>query len=887
MSTRSFFPVPVLMLLSGIALAQPFEAPWVGYNVGVSAFPDNPAPYERDPEAIEAADLDGDGDQDLVVANYDYAAPGGTDGSSGFVVLFNEGGVFAEPVHYTFTFKGSFDIVVGDFDEDGDPDLVLPNSGRITGEDGNTVVLFLNDGAGHFTQGGEFLVAERPMCLAVGDFDSDGHLDVVADSYRFDSRHFAVLFGTGAGSFEPRLLVPVDNVPNFVAAADLDGDGDDDILVSVLGDLYLVRSDAAGGFATPVLISETGSQPIVGRMAAGDLDGDGDLDIVHGVYQAFPGQHAGEDIAVRRGLGNGAFSAPTYYDTIDGTTPEAVELVDFDGDGDLDVVTCDWSGVSGDGIAILFNNGSGLLGGVHHVPAGQGTQDIAVSDLDGDGDPDVATADQKSLAVTIHANPGDGLLPVLATRYAAPVNNTHLDAGDVDGDGDLDVFTSGGEFGTPGGLLRNQGDGTFAAPVIYTHSPTYGRGISRAKLRDLDGDGDLDLLYNDAHTDFQEDYNFYTALNDGAGQFGPIVTWFIFTCGTGGVDAFDLDNDGDLDVVNLEELNCAGQDAGNRVFVSLNDGDAGFTHLPPFQISAGPHALAGGDLDEDGIVDLVTTHYTPYGARNVINVLRGLGDGTFAPEVVYAVGQGPMDVVVVDLDGDGHLDIATANSGSDNIATNQETMSVLWGAGDGSFTPATTSYAPFAPDLLGATGMAAGDVDADGDLDLMVTTVAGGVAMYVNDGAHGFDFPHRLGIYWRPCSPLLADFDGDGAADLATLVDAGELAILPGSGGTTTDVEPDEPGAPTGAVATFAFSAANPNPFTDTAHILLSLAVAQPVRVEVYDVRGRRVETLHDGPLAAGTHGFTLRSEGRPSGLYFVRAEGRTLRATRRVMLVR
>ncbi len=93
----------------------PFDGvPWVG----------------RDPYAVTSADFDGDGDMDVAAANYDYAAPGGTDGSSGFAVLFNEGdGVFSAPVHYTFTTKGSFDIVVGDFDEDGNPDLALPNSG--------------------------------------------------------------------------------------------------------------------------------------------------------------------------------------------------------------------------------------------------------------------------------------------------------------------------------------------------------------------------------------------------------------------------------------------------------------------------------------------------------------------------------------------------------------------------------------------------------------------------------------------------------------------------------------------------------------------------------------------------------------------------------------
>ncbi|MDX1384758.1 MAG: VCBS repeat-containing protein, partial [Thermoanaerobaculia bacterium] len=442
-----------------------------------------------------------------------------------------------------------------------------------------------------------------------------------------------------------------------------------------------------------------------------------------------------------------------------------------------------FDGRSYDGLRLVLNDGAGGFGPVTVIPAGQGTFAVAAVDVEGDGDIDLLSADRYSMAVTVHRNPGNGVFPVLATRYDTGTFTTlHLVAGDTDGDGDLDVFVSGESFGTPGAIVESHGDGTFGDPVIITHSTDYGRGASNGKLRDLDGDGDLDILYNDAHTDFFTGYDFWTALNDGFGNFGPPTEWDLNTFGNGDVDAFDLDNDGDLDVVNAEEL--AGAFGGDRLFIRLNNGDATFQPAYTVQISKGPHAIAGGDFDGDGNIDLVTTHWMPYGFRDFLNVHLGNGDGTFQEEVVYTVGRGPRWIVVEDLNGDGHLDLATANSSSDNWG--RETLTVLFGEGDGTFSGRTDYYAPYSPDLQGVHGLAAGDVDGDGDPDLMLTSVANGVAMYYNDGAGGFDFPHRLGVYWGAWSPVYADFDGDQTPDLAMITSMApsgsprEVAILAG-----------------------------------------------------------------------------------------------------------
>ena len=778
-------------LLASALAAQaflPFDAPWVGYNAGSSAYDGNLTPYERDPTALVAADFDGDGKPDVAVANYEYSAPGGgTDGMSGFAVLSNQGrGAFSAPTHYTVSNKGCWDIAVGDFDEDGDADIVVPVADAFW-EQGSQVLLFLNDGSGAFPIRRTFAVGPAPTGVAVADFDGDGHLDVATSNYQSlqPDGSISVLLGDGTGMLGPQVTYVVDARPFKLAAGDLDGDGRPDLAVAHdWQQVSVLSNDGAGGFGVPVVYDQLfpwHDAMHYGSVALGDSDNDGDLDLFYSNTDSEPIGSSQPRIVHLRNDDGFLTRADDILLTEYSSGPADLAVADFDGDGWTDVAGLNFEGRSYDGPRVVLNDGLGGFGPATAIPAGQATFALAVADVEGDGDVDLLSADRYSMAVTVHRNPGDGRFPILASRHPSGTFTTlHLVAGDVDGDGDLDLFASGESFGTPGALIENEGDGSFAEPVVITHSTTYGRGASNAKLRDLDGDDDLDLLYNDAHTDYITGYDFWTALNDGSGAFGPLTEWDLNTAGNGDVDAFDLDNDGDLDVVNAEELG----PPGDRLFIRLNNGDATFQPAYTVKISMGPHAIAGGDFDGDGNVDLVTTHWMPYGARDFLNVHLGNGDGTFEEEVVYTVGRGPRWIVVEDLNGDGHLDLATANSSSENVG--RETLSVLFGTGDGTFVDRTDYYAPYSPDLQGVEGLAAGDVDGDGDLDLMMTTVANGVALYTNDGEGGFTFPHRIGVFWGPWSPVWADFDGDAVADLAMLTSmpanglGRELTILPG-----------------------------------------------------------------------------------------------------------
>src|SRR5690606_1719922 len=508
--------------------------PWLGYNAGSSAYDGNPAPFERDPSAVAAADFDGDGDLDVVVSNTEYAAPGGgTDGMSGFVVLFNDGdGVYGPPTHYTVSNKGCWDVAVGDFDEDGDVDVIVPVADTFW-EAGNTVVLFLNDGGGAFPTSRTFTVGGlAPTGITVADFDGDGHLDVATVSYQFpemDGR-VSVLKGTGAGQFAPHVTYTVDARPFKLAAGDLDGDGRPDLVVAHdWQGVSVLLNSGTGSFAAPVVYDQF--FPMQGGMnygavTLGDSDGDGDLDVFYSNTRSHPVGGTPRLVHLRNDGGALTRLADIML-TAYASGPADLVTADFDGDGWTDVAGASFdSGASTDGLRVVLNDGAGGFEPAQAFPAGQANYALAAGDVDGDGDLDLLAADRFSMAVTVHENPGSGVFPVFADRYPTGSHTLlYLDAGDVDGDGDLDLFASGYNLGTPGAMLRNNGDGTFAAPVNYTHSTTYGRGVANAKLRDLDGDGDLDLLYNDAHTDAFPTYDFYTGLNDGTGTFGPLTEW--------------------------------------------------------------------------------------------------------------------------------------------------------------------------------------------------------------------------------------------------------------------------------------------------------------------------------------------------------------------------
>lgn len=487
---------------------------------------------------------------------------------------------------------------------------------------------------------------------ALGDYDSDGDLDIVipggttgCDALRND--------GLRSFSLQSIALTGVSS-HSGATIADLDGDGTQDLVLEMgpfnaLGTANVYRGTGGGAFALHRQLSlPDGRGPKVG-----DIDGDGDLDLV--------GQ---EDDAVvmfhNDGLAN--FSRVTGATFARLTAVE--QLIDLDGDGDLDLVGRDDAGqlpIDGS-LRLLQNDGNGNFFDDHHEPVTAGK----LVDLNGDGNVDLWTENGTWL--------GDG-----HGEFPTPLAQSLPEGlfGDIDGDGDIDLLRSvSWEFH----VWLNDGTGVFSLAV----QQFVGLGQANGRvLADLDDDGDLDVvsrailgssrlwLWNGAGFDAGQalPQPFFSAIaadadgdgdldllsdswalrNDGNGSFTDVTaSWWPlgFPGGlfAGAPDASDLDGDGDLDLVWL-----------GTVFENLAPGfvDRGATWLP----ATAQLPQRSLDVDLDGDADIVAVQTTPAGRIAGLQVLRNQGNGVFVDAGTDPLTAAAFGIQIADADGDDDPDL--------------------------------------------------------------------------------------------------------------------------------------------------------------------------------------------------------------------------------------
>lgn len=380
----------------------------------------------------------------------------------------------------------TYAVTLGDLDGDGDLDAYLAN-GENEVPVPNTV--WLNDGAGHFTDSGQQIGRRESHAVLLTDLDLDGDLDAIVADVPGITLQFNNGYGVFAGN--TRSLAQKDNGSYVMAPAsgDLNGDGSPDVMgggccgevqmgedqPNVVHPAYdaLWLNDGQGGFT---LSGQKFEADGTSALALGDLDGDGDLDAFFGNSSSLMDQseetvrNQPDTIWLNDGLGN--FIRSSQKLSTEETT--CLALGDLDGDRDLDAITggrqvsSDKRASSEELVEIWLNEGgkqggsTGVFRAGDRLTANDGCRALLLGDLDGDGDLEALVVGKDKAQIWL--NHGEaGFTP--GGRLAFEAQHA-LSLGDVDSDGDLDVFAGSVNHGIL--VWLNDGTGKFRKSVMET-----------------------------------------------------------------------------------------------------------------------------------------------------------------------------------------------------------------------------------------------------------------------------------------------------------------------------------------------------------------------------------------------------------------------------------
>jgi hypothetical protein len=663
-------------------------------------------------------------------------------------------------------------LVLGDFDRDRDLDVLFlcffaqPR-------------LFFNDGKGHMTEVTEGhvpkgIITARDQGVQAGDVDGDGDLDVLISNGDIPGEadgNLTLWLNNGKGKFTD---VSRKRLPEIVCApalfADVDRDKDLDIVFGRSGKQNgLLLNNGSGYFidVTATHMPVDTDHPF--SLAVGDVDKDGDLDIVAGNWRIPRPREQVDTLYLNDGTGKFAFAPAGSMPTLASAT-RGVELFDWEGDGDLDIVVAAGMHFAPAGDLLYLNNGSGKF--TEATPAilssvVRGSRRFRVGDVDGDGDKDLLLPGTNQTRLLRNDRLGI-FTDVTATDFVVDPHNRNRTAvfGDMDGDKDVDVVLSVGQHVQ---LYRNNGKGQFST-YFDSWLPLRPSSAENAAFGDVDGDGDVDLVF--AVYPYGADVPFQNTLylNDGRGRFTDVTAAQMPADSDASVAVVlvDVDGDKDLDLF-------FGNEGPSKLY--LNDGsgffkDVSATNLPKY-VNHLTYGAKAGDVDGDGDPDLVLANagWGGPGGQNQLWLNDGKGVFTDATDKLPAApSMDSKGLALEDVDKDGDLDILVGNG---FFVTQLNSLWLNDLKKSGKFLDASATNLPPIAEVTLDLNM--GDVNGDGAPDFYEST---GIEIanprvdrfYLNDGKGKFTevsekrFPKFEAGY--TFAALFGDFDGDGDQDL-------------------------------------------------------------------------------------------------------------------------
>jgi hypothetical protein len=342
-----------------------------------------------------------------------------------------------------------------------------------------------------------------------------------------------------------------------------------------------------------------------------------------------------------------------------GSKTYAIFTGDLDGDGDIDIAAANEQDSN---ISVFLN--TGLRSGVFELlgapfPTGVYPTGGAIADFNDDGIADVVTADYRGDSVSVLLGAGGGALgPKSTYATVAGSETSNLAVGDLNGDMILDVVSTN-PLSSSVSMFLGRADGTLASAIDVPVGIARGSAPYSVAIGDFNRDGKNDLAIADVRSG-----TIVVRSGNGDGTFGPEAPYLV-----GGTPPYilitrDMDLDGNLDLV------CANRES-NNVSVLLGRGDGTFRKTlvsstnPEGLTATGPYSIAVADFNLDGVPDVVTANYRSSNA----SVLLGIGNGRFDPAIDTGfTGLNAYGVATGDFNGDDKPDFATANASSNNVA---------------------------------------------------------------------------------------------------------------------------------------------------------------------------------------------------------------------------
>lgn len=667
---------------------------------------------ETFPYNLLVGDIDGDGDDDAIYISY----------LDNPIVLTNEGA-------FTFSqsniFRNSNEVVqfagLDDIDGDGDLDLIMIKGSYYTAP---ITSAYLNDGLGVFTfqsidLGGVYL---NPNQAELGDFDGDGDLDIAFVNYSYVPPQVDILENNNFVFTPLSTASPLVDVSSIFATGDMDGDSDIDILYmgnngSAIPGLRIFENDGVGNF-TDSGMEYSGYFDLA---EVGDIDNDSDLDIILST-SSYPNVNVTQLIQASANV----FTPGALLYAYGASGGENLTVTDLDGDGNDDIFLYGQDGKS----HVFANTGSAVFASEQVING-----DIRSANLDGNSDIDLFIFDgdlgtyENQGSFTFFRNPSD-IINVGSSE--------DIDLVDIDNDGDLDVVQ--GKHPT---VWLNDGTGNFIFQQKEKGYHSY-----KHVFGDLDGDSDPDMIALPKGTDGP--YQGFSIWRTDLGNiiFNNNIGNSVFE--TSDIALANMDGDSDLDIV----VTIREGSTQHYLRTYLNQGGFSFSLGANLPLAA-RNFLAVGDVDGDTDIDVMVMY------NNDITTYLNDGSGNLTNSSTVTASGGNMqskELKLADLDGDSNLDIFVPMSEEGGSYASY----IFINNGSGVFTEDPTGV-----DSGSAYHSAIGDLDRDGDNDIITTGYSSGIQVFLNDGAGVFTKDDvDLGKGEESTIPAIGDLDGDSDIDV-------------------------------------------------------------------------------------------------------------------------